>query len=114
MVGTWEADVNNQGHQEITYQSNGSATLDTENGENSGMIRSMENVSGNIYRFVDYDLEAAFPMFALGGAGFRAELGVKLGDNTITFVQWIGELDTEFDPSTYRYEELGTFYKVQS
>ncbi|GAB6886327.1 hypothetical protein B279_00735 [Streptococcus equinus ATCC 33317] len=114
MVGTWEADVNNQGHQEITYQSNGSATLDTENGENSGMIRSMENVSGNIYRFVDYDFEAAFPMFGIGGAGFRTELGVKLGDNTITFVQWTGELDTEFDPSTYRYEELGTFYKVQS
>lgn len=114
MVGTWEADVNNQGHQEITYQSNGSATLDTENGESSGMIRSMENVSGNIYRFVDYDFEAAFPMFGIGGAGFRAELGVKLGDNTITFVQWTGELDTEFDPSTYRYMELGTFYKVQS
>lgn len=114
MIGTWEADVNNQGHQVITYQSDGSATLDTENGENSGMIRSMENVSGNIYRFVDYDFEAAFPMFGIGGAGFRAELGVKLGDNTITFVQWTGELDTEFDPSTYRYMELGTFYKVQS
>ncbi|WP_423832039.1 hypothetical protein ACO4C2_01730 [Streptococcus equinus] len=114
MIGTWEADVNNQGHQVITYQSNGSATLDTENGENSGMIRSMENVSGNIYRFVDYDFEAVFPMFGIGGAGFRTELGVKLGDNTITFVQWTGELDTEFDPSTYRYMELGTFYKVQS
>lgn len=114
MVGTWEADVNNQGHQVITYQSDGSVTLDTECGEESGIVRSMENVSGNIYHFVDPNYEAVLPMFGIGGAGFRAEYGVKLGDNTITFVQWTGELDTEFDPSTYRYEELGTFYKVQS
>ncbi|MGV3126068.1 hypothetical protein [Streptococcus orisratti] len=115
MIGTWGGDVGAQGYQEVTYNADGTAVLKVDNmAPKTGSVRKIEKVSGNLYRFVDYDFDAAFPVFGLGGAGFRMESGFRLEKDKITYVYWTGELNTEFNPSSYKINELSSFKKISN
>ena len=40
------------------------------------------------------------------------ELGVRFNDDgSITYIEWTGPYNSDFDPETYKLTELGTFTK---
>ncbi|MFC3931638.1 hypothetical protein ACVR0S_05470 [Streptococcus dentapri] len=117
LIGTWSGSIGTQGDtkQTLTYKADGTVTKQIEGGQNStAQITKMEKVEKGLYRFAEGTaIYEAIPTYGLGGVGSDMEIGVKINsDSSITYVYWIGDLNSEFDPSTYKMTELSKFNKV--
>lgn len=105
LVGTWQGNSPN-GPVTATYEADGSIVLD-DNGEiRTGVLTDYEEVEPGLYRFRSDLSQYTMPVFNLGGYGMRWENGFRISGNQLTYVVWTGPLNTTFEPSTYRIQEL--------
>lgn len=115
LEGSWELDSASQGKQVITYEKDGKATrVDDQGGKYQATINPVEEVSPGLYHFVYLKGEqftASFPVYGMGGIGFEADYGFKINGNQLIYVMWTRPMDTSFNPSSDRYQELDPLTK---
>ena len=112
LVGTWSGKAQDV-KQTMTYTKDGKVTKKVDGKTTTTTLTKVEKVSTGLYRFAaGAELASAIPSFGIGGAGFDMELGVRFNDDgSITYIEWTGPYNSDFDPETYKLTELGTFTK---
>lgn len=113
LEGTWKGKAQGGEEETVVYHEDKTVTLKQNGNKETNTFPETVKVSKNLYRFKDAHAGSkVIPTFGRGGIGFDVELGIRLNDDgSLTYIEWTGPYNSDFDPDTYKITELGTFTK---